>query len=85
MQAIRKGLKKDLNAFAVSMLLLKRHESLVDRIRLILWYVIQGISVDGSRPVMLFTPLLKLCKLDEQLFLHTRRLPSDPEIYSCQI
>ena len=77
MQMIRKGLKKDLNAFAISVLLLKGHKSLVDRIRLILWYVIQSISVDGSRPFMLFTPLLKLCKLDEELLLHTIHLPSE--------
>ena len=69
-----------LNALAVAMLLLKGHKTLVDRVRLVLGYVVQGISVDGARSVVLFAALLKLRKLDEQLLLQA----STPECYNSQ-
>lgn len=58
-----------LDALAVAVLLLKGHKALVHRVRLVLGYVVQGVSVDGARSVVLFAALLKFCKLDEQLLL----------------
>ena len=66
-----------LNALTVAMLLLKGHEALVYCIRLVLGYVVQGISEDGARPVMLFAALLKLRKLDEELLLQGSLLASE--------
>ena len=58
-----------LNAIAISVLLLKGHKAPVHRISLRSGYVIQRILVDGSGAIQLLDLLLKLCKLDEQLFL----------------
>ena len=66
-----------LNALTVAVLLLKGHEALVHCIRLVLGYVVQGISEDGARPVMLFAALLKLRKLDEELLLQGSLLASE--------
>ena len=74
-----------LNALTVAVLLLKGHKALVHRVRLILGYVVQGISEDGPRPVMLFAALLKLCELDEELLLQGSLLISkDPLLLPCQ-
>ncbi len=58
-----------LNAFSVTMLLFKCHKLLVHILSLAFGNMVQGILVNGTGPLRLLTLLLKLSKLDEQLFL----------------
>ena len=51
------------------MLLFKRHKLLVHILRLAFGDMVQSILVNGTSPLRLLTFLLKLSKLDEQLFL----------------
>ncbi len=51
------------------MLLFKCHKFLVDILRLAFGDMVQSILVNGTGPLRLLTLLLKLSKLDEQLFL----------------
>ena len=51
------------------MLLFKCHKLLVDILSLAFGDMVQSILVNGTGPLRLLTLLLKLSKLDEQLFL----------------
>jgi len=51
------------------MLLFKCHKFLVHILRLAFGDMVQSILVNGTGPLRLLTLLLKLSKLDEQLFL----------------
>jgi len=58
-----------LNAFSVTMLLFKSHKFLVHILGLAFGDMVQSILVNGTGPLRLLALLLKLSKLDEQLFL----------------